>query len=174
MNRAHKPNGYSATIEMDRRQLFYHVVPFSLALNQDTHTTKHNPMHIKVFPTDFPSRTLETSPITSSAKAVAAPVLLLRGTRSMTLQRMSSTPTSSRSVLGLTDGVLRSWAICSGVIGEPSLATPARSTVKDRTRAERRERIAAKDIGDGRWEFRWERVLEGWRGTVWAYHHVPI
>lgn len=48
--------------------------------------------------------------------------------------------------------MLRSWAICSGVIGELSLATPAKRTVKDKTRAERRERIAEKDIGDGRWD----------------------
>lgn len=39
--------------------------------------------------------------------------------------------------------MLRSRAICSGVIGELSRATPAERTVKDRMRAGRRERIAA-------------------------------
>ncbi|KAF6235998.1 hypothetical protein HO173_005626 [Letharia columbiana] len=62
------------------------------------------------------------------------------------LHRMSSTPTSSRSVLGFIEEVPRSRLICSGVIGELSLVIPAERTVKDRTRAERRERINAKDM----------------------------
>ncbi len=59
---------------------------------------------------------------------------------------MSSTPTSSRSELEFGEEVLRSWTICSDVIGELSLATPAASTVKDRMRAERRERIETNDM----------------------------
>lgn len=62
---------------------------------------------------------------------------------------MSSTPTNSRSVLAFIEAVLRSWTICSGVIGELSLEIPAERTVKDRMRAERRERMDVKDMMGG-------------------------
>lgn len=137
--------GDSATIAMYIETPLPHLSMPS-TLTQTIHTTAHNPIHIRAFPTDFPSPTLDTSPTSSSAKATAAPALLLRGTKSMIPHRTSSPPTSSRSVLLFTKEALRSWAICSGVIGELSLATPAWSTVKDRMRAERRERIAAKDM----------------------------
>lgn len=76
----------------------------------------------------------------------------------MILHSISSTPTSSRSVLEYIDDVLRSWTICSGVIGELSLAMPAENTVKDRKRAERRERIDVKDMME--WEgLGWWRVF---------------
>lgn len=66
---------------------------------QEIHKIIHSPIHIKAFPTDFRSLTLETSPTTSSTNAIAAPSLLLKGTKSVMLHRMSNTPTSSRSVL---------------------------------------------------------------------------
>ena len=65
----------------------------------------------------------------------------------MTPHKISSTPTSSRRVVELVlEEVFRSWTICSGVIGELSLPTPAESTVKERMRVERRERIIVKDM----------------------------
>ena len=145
MSKTREADGSSATIAIDMCDL-YHVISLTFALNQNIHTIVHSPIQIKAFPTDFPSFTLETSPNTSSANAMATPSLLLRGTKSMIPHRMSSTPTSSRSVLGFMEEALRSWIICSGVICELSLATPAESTVKDRVRAERKERIEAKDM----------------------------
>ena len=104
-------------------------------------------MHITAFPTDFPSLTFETSPTTSSTNAIPPPSLLLRGTKSIRPHRISSTPTNSRCVIELVEvEFFRSRTICSGVIGEFSLAKPAESTVKDKIRAERRERIVVKDM----------------------------
>ena len=106
----------------------------------------HNPIQITAFPTAFPSLTLETSPIANKPNAIIAPILLLRGTKSNTPHKISNTPINSRSVLEFTEDVLRSWTICSGVMGELSLAMPAEKTVKDRKRAERRERSDKKDM----------------------------
>ena len=138
-------DGNSATIAMDWSDV-YIINPLTFGLFQTIHTTIHNPIQTKAFPTGFPSRTLETSPNTTSTKAIAAPSLLLRGTKSMMPHTMSSTPTSSRGELEFGEEVLRSWTICSDVMGELSLATPADRTVKDRMRAERRERIETKGM----------------------------
>lgn len=138
-------DGNSATIAMDWSDL-YNIIPLTFGLFQTIHTTIQNPMQTKAFPTGFPPLTLETSPNTSSTNAIAAPSLLLSGTKSIMPHTMSSTPTSSRSELEFGEEALRSWTICSDVIGELSLATPADSTVKDRMRAERRETIETNDM----------------------------
>lgn len=136
-----------ATVARIRIDLsLYHTVGATFTLTQNTHTTTHNPIQITAFPTAFPSLTLETSPTASKRNAIMAPSLLLQGTKSITPHKISSTPTNSRSVLEFIEDVLRSWTICSGVIGELSLAMPAERTVKDRMRAERRERREEKDM----------------------------